>query len=411
MENRVASEDAIATSFLLLRHNLSKNVLPALNNSGHLLAAEAAEEEKGTTSPRKRRKRTSGGGENNPVVRDLKKVYKHILNLMDLHLQLMERCDAALQTLFVDDQQILTLTSGALIALEIESSTSSQSPAHALQIATIRLVTAVFRKFPMHRGSIMDELFPLMLKIPSHKRNMRTFPVRFSSSPGPKRTQELTTALFSEMLANGRQPHYIQMMTALILSIIGSCITRPSFAAPDRSTGNRDDIDSEGDVSKESQPRTKFVSGLRISQSVADMCAIQLLQRCSRKGEDGGASEFRPILVNLVEDLLLILMIPEYPAAQMLLMSCTNVLSRDVLIASQATNTNTDKVVESTYINTAFDTLGRICAAYAKILAAQRQREFPTTTIMVPEDRRLVRCYCKENEWTDTLMVSSCPLH
>jgi cohesin loading factor subunit SCC2 len=235
---------------------------------------------------------------------------------------------------------------------------------------------------------------------------MRTFHVRYTSCPAPQSTQTLNASLFSETLANGHPPHYIQMMTPLLLSLIQSAITRPTFAAPSNPNNNNTQEDGDDDASDgvdKEEPQMQFVSGLRGCQAIADTFALQLLQRCSRKGEDGGASEFRPILVNLVEDLLLVLMVPEYPAAQMVLLSCANVLSRDVINASQDSG---DKVVESTYINTAFDTLGRICSAYAKILAAQRQREFPTTAIQVSGDRKHVRCYCKRNEWTDTLMVS-----
>ena len=416
VEMRVVSEDAIEATFTLLRHHLSKNVIPALNNSGHLLAAQIAEEEKGITSPRsKRRKRSSGGGEgNNAVARELKKIYKYIVSMMDLHLQLMERVEVAVQDLFVDDQHIITVTSGAMAALEIEALVSSQSPAHRLQLATIGLVTAVFRKFPMHRSSIIEDMFPLMLKVPMHKRTMRTFPVPYASCPSPQSTQTLNTTLFSEMLTNGNPPTYIQMMTALLLSLIQSTVARPTFAAPkttNHHNNNNEGGDAEGDngadeAEEEEGPRMQFVSGLRGCQAIADMFAVQLLQRCSRKGEDGGASEFRPILVNLVEDLLLVIMVPEFPAAQMVLLSFANVLSRDLVKTSQVSSTNSDKVVESTYINTAFDTLGRICSAYAKILAAQRQREFRTTAVAVPDERKYVRCYCKRNEWTDTLMVS-----
>ena len=109
------------------------------------------------------------------------------------------------------------------------------------------------------------------------------------------------------------------------------------------------------------------------------MFAVQLLKRCARKGEDGGASEFRPVLQSIIEDLLLVLMIPEYPAAQMLLQSFTIVMGRDVIQASQKMTTTAggggEKEYESTYINTCFDSIGRIASAYAVLAKAKRDKE------------------------------------
>ena len=220
--------------------------------------------------------------------------------------------------------------------------------------------------------------------------------------------------------------HSIQMITAVILAFVQCCVVRPTLSQPQASNGNlasrndgddaRDgDYDDNGTNSGSSPQKnwnkSLLVSGLRGCQAVADFFTNQLLVRCSRKGEDGGASEFRPILTNLMEDLLLVLMIPEYHASQTILLSLTHGLSRDIIIASQAStsssssSSSSDTVVESTYVNTAFDTLGRICAAYAKILAVNRSRELHTTVEVVPEDENVLRCYCKRNDLTSRLMI------
>lgn len=411
VELRVVSEDAIEAAFTLLRHNLSKNIIPALNNSGHLLAAQAKDEAKGISSPRKRRRSATSalGGNATAVVRDLKKVYKPIVDAMHLHLQLMERIELVVHKISLDDQLIVTLTSGALEALEIEAAVASQNrgsnPVYLLQTATISIVTGVFRKFPVHRTSIIEDLFPLMLRIPSHKRTMRIYHVRYTSCPAPQSTRALITSLFSNMLSNGEQPHRIQMFSAMLLSLIQSCVVRPTYESDQQQNNNNNGADAE------QQSPTRFVSGLKDSQAIADMFAIQFLKRCARKGEDGGASEFRPVLSNLIEDLLLVMMIPEYPAAQMLLQSFTIVMSRDVIQASQKMSTTSsggvEKEYESTYINTCFDSIGRIASAYAVLAKAKREKEFTTTITVAPQDsnRKHVRCYCKQNDKTDTLMI------
>jgi cohesin loading factor subunit SCC2 len=389
----VVSEDAVEACFTLLRHNLCKNLVPALNNTGHRLAVQKMEDEAGVSSGRKRTRRSTDGGESNLLVRELKKVYKFVATMVPQQIMLMARIAAAIQVMFLDDQLILTLTSGALDALEIEAAHSTQNPANRLQHATIDLITTAFKKFPAHRSTIIEDLFPLMLRLPASKRTMRACLVQYSSCPSKYSTQTLIASLYSTTLTDGHDPHYIQMITALLLSLIQCCVVRPTFG----STTNEEADKSNNQL---------LVSGLRGCQAVADIFASHMLQRCSRKGEDGGASEFRPILGNFVEDLLLVMMIPEYSAAQMVLLSCIHGLSRDIIIASRATSSSaSDTVVETTYTNTAFDILGRTCAAYAKILRFQRDRELHKTVTVVPEDERHLRCYCKRNSFRDTLMI------
>ena len=392
----IVSEDAVEACFTLLRHNLSKNLVPALNNTGHRQAVqEAVEDTPGASSSvRKRQRRSTDGGESSYLVRELKKVYKWIVITIPRQVALMARIEAAIQVMCLDDQLILTLTSGALDAFEVEAAHSSQNPANRLQHATMELITTVFTKFPAHRSTILEDLFPLMLRLPTSKRTMRACNVQYSSCPSKYSTQSLITSLYSTTLTNGPEPHYIQMITALILSLIQCCVVRPTLGG----TTNEEEVDNSSNQA--------WVSGLRGCQAVADMFASNMLQRCSRKGEDGGASEFRPILGNLVEDLLLVMMIPEYSAAQILLFSFTHGLSRDIILASRASSAGaSDAAVETTYANTAFDILGRICAAYAKILRFQRDRELHRTVTIVPEDERRLHCYCKRNNFTDTLMV------
>jgi hypothetical protein len=74
-----------------------------------------------------------------------------------------------------------------------------------------------------------------------------------------------------------------------------------------------------------------------------------------------------------VDDLLLVLLSPEYPGAAMLLLTLNNVLSNDVIKASSVT-TKSSNSVESTYLSTAFDVLGKISAAAARILATYRAK-------------------------------------
>jgi PHD-finger len=158
---------------------------------------------------------------------------------------------------------------------------------------------------------------------------------------------------------------------------------------------------------EEQQTVGKLQSGLRSSQSVADSFVTQLLKRCSRS-KTGGASEYRPILANMVEDLLLVLMIPEYPAAELLLSAFQRRLNQDLTMASPIFGMkNQQPQPEATYLNAAFDAMGKICAVQARILAAARDKPMHMTTDVPMSNtsrEQDVECHCK-NKRTDVLLI------
>ena len=357
VDRRIVSEDCIEACIALIRQHLSKNIIPAVSHTGHIAACQT-DSEKADPSPPKRQKRSPKKGENKEqrLMRNLKQVYKHILESSDLFLGLVERIDGLVQAVSLDDRMVLTLATAALSTFTVEPASSSQSAearlCHLLHVASISLLTTIFHKYRQHRTIIIEDLFPLMLKLPTSKKSLRTYSVHAETdAPGVAAKR----ALFpSDTDFQGQQ--CIQAITALILSLIQCCVEMPTF---------------ENDGKELSVPK----SGLGHCQWACNMITAQLLQRCARKGEDGGASEYRPILANLVDDMLLLLLSPEYPCAGMLLLTFNRSLSNDMLKASSIVpKTANSPSVEATYLTTAFDVIGKISAASARILAAYKAK-------------------------------------
>jgi cohesin loading factor subunit SCC2 len=85
--------------------------------------------------------------------------------------------------------------------------------------------------------------------------------------------------------------------------------------------------DEENEDEEKPASNTSDTSGLDGCDAVCNQFTSQILQRCYRKGEEGGASEFRPILSNLIDDLLHVRFMIEFPAAEMLLLSLSHRVS------------------------------------------------------------------------------------
>jgi cohesin loading factor subunit SCC2 len=426
VDRRATNEDAIEASITLMRLHLSKSLVPAWNQTGHLLAVKTATldgAKASNTSPSKKRRLNSGGTANGSggggtsvsVAKDLKKVYKHILPTSNLQLLLMERLEQLIRAVSLDDQQILILTSGSLVALEIDScgtaTTASNSdnnsskntpPASQLQLASIALVTAAFAKYPMHRETILEDLFPLLLRLPTGKRSLRGFRVRYASAPSPRGLQHLNSTLLGGLLPNAssEQPHCVQMTTAMVLALVQSCVTRPMYMDTGGTSPGNNDQTMNGDATDEGGTM-RLASGLGSCQAVCDSFVTQLLKRCARKG---GAAEFRPFLTTFVEDLLLVLLIPEYPGAEMLLATFMRRWNQDLTLARAK---NSSQTLEATYVTAVFDVLGKVCAVEARIMAAHRENAMKMTTdVPMSDDGAMnLKCFCGKHK-TDVLLIS-----
>jgi cohesin loading factor subunit SCC2 len=250
----------------------------------------------------------------------------------------------------------------------------------------------------MNRDIILEDMFPIILNLPTSKRSLRIFPIRYASSPSTQ-LEAMNTEWIGPFLSNGSPPHYIQMITALILSLVHSCVVRPSFV---------DGSDSK----EEGTPSTTgpLQSGLRSCVSVADTFVTCFLKRCTKSKGDN-AIEYRAVLLNMVEDLLLLLIIPEYPAAELLLSALQRRLNQDLTLASPVfgSSVNGAASTEASYLHFAFEVLGKMCVVQTRILATARDKPLRPQMADVPmsnssTNEQDVKCHCQSSH-TDVLLV------
>lgn len=360
--------------------NMSKHLAPSLSNTGHVIAS-------GTGKKRK------GFQEGSIPSQDLKKIYKPLTDTMTLQLILMERLKTLVHNLPLDTQQVDRLVSGSLRSLELDCYSSTTCPASSsvqqLQLASVMLLTAVFRRYPAQREAIMEGILSLVPSLPVSKRSLRTFPVSYASATCPSALHDFNCRVVGNLLSH--QSSFIQMVTSLVLSLVQSCVTTPIF-----------DDDPQ-----------KFQSGLRTCQSVSDSFIAHLLRRCTKVNSGASVDSFRTFLSNFTEDLLLVFLVPEYPATKLLLSSIEKFLKMHLSKATRVFG-NEQQAFETTYLNSAFDTLGKICSVKAGILASSRQR--PVTLTLTPpmsldtECNEAVDCHCG-NPRMDVFLVGCDSCH
>ena len=480
------SEDAIESCVSFLRQHLIRNVLPAISHTGHLVAASSVAVASGsadshitprkgkrakqnddgdgdgddgaaaaTTSTKKGRRGSKGTNKAGQLANDLKKVYKPICTTVGLLSVLMERVELLVRTVQLEDQQLMSICSAVLSTMALEPAPAPQGNAalaHVVQIASISLVTAIFRRYPRHRTIIVEDLFPLMLQLPTSKKTMRTYATKNVSK---LRTMELlgaagigsgasgaggALALKSPVPSRRRsssggrssiggggfadEQGHIQMMSALFLHLVQACVAMPVAVAPKLGDEEEEEEEDSGNgtsaangasgAAKDSWDMPRLTSGTAGCEAIVNMFVSGFAKRCAKRGEEGGASEFRPVLTHLVEDMLQVRFDPEFPAADMLLHAFCKKMSQDLLRCSSiGTDRSTRLTAESTYLTTAFSILSMISSSIQANLRCHKESPLvlPQATDIDEDEEELVvektdvKCFCGRTNLTDVFMI------
>lgn len=484
-DRRLINEDIISGIIDLFKNLLLKNIIPAISNqSGYFMYTTAMAKKKkgkqqndtissskGTKTQKKKKntkqkKESSSSSPNNStatllssqIQEELKKIYKPILmQTIGQITVLMERIDSFLSSsgIQLDDSPILSLTFSTLKTFGICDSHNQEK--NIIQMCSLSILQTIFKRYRNHRMIVMEDLFPLLLKIPQNKKQMRSFPVFLGNNKSSNTTMTMM----------------IQPISALILAFVQASVTMPvsllqkdqdeskkKKKAKKRKRKNDDDDDdyNDNDQSNQDNPPQNnaqrkstskneggYSDGLSDAKNVCDFFARNLLARCARKGvslgqmlllfvctkaylhylypsnltfhllcftthnsqEDGGASEFRPILSNLIDDFLQVMLLPEYPGADLVLTFIARHISHSLLSSPKKGK----KGLEPTYISTAMDTLGKICSHTSKCI--QEQKESPMVlkakekeaSSSNPSEPKPQKCFCGRLNLTNTFML------
>jgi len=224
--------------------HIQKHIIPSLSNTGHLGvpipgssigdSEEDGEREahptEAATSPKPaKKKRKTLTPDRNDLSKTMKAVYIPILSTIGLFGTFLERADAFVVANEMDDRLLFTLSAAALSTLSIDASSVVRADTTSLtiitQVSSMNLVVSIFRRYPRHRSIIIEDLFPLMLKLPTSKRSMRTFLVKRCGGSQANDAASAKADTISSFCVGGIG--YIQPICALILLFVQACVTMP----------------------------------------------------------------------------------------------------------------------------------------------------------------------------------------
>ncbi|KAG5443974.1 Nipped-B-like protein B [Clonorchis sinensis] len=314
MPREVYVEDVIERTIQTVRFQLINCIYPEFD-AAYRVENSAKENQ---SSIKSRRARERDVHKPRAIIQLYHKLVELVLNLAKL--VKMQR---------LTDGLILALSSIGVSAFFVENVSE-------LQLAALELVTAIFSQYEPHRKLIIEEILASLARLPSSKRNLRNYRLNTEDS--------------------------IQMLTALALLLVQSVIVLPTpldaKLATSEETSNsasKDVVDPSTSGLTEEQKmddEVLVINSYRNALRTAHTFLLVFLRKSTVKGED----DYRMIFENFVNDLLLAVNKPEWPAAEVMLSLLGS------LLVQQFNNKSLDqsvRVASVDYLGTVASTLRR----------------------------------------------------
>ncbi|XP_064386068.1 nipped-B-like protein isoform X2 [Halichondria panicea] len=296
--NNVLVEESIEQIITVTKYHLENNIYPQFDFVYKMEYKDAA-----VAHTKKRR-----GGAGHSTDRDTLAVYHKLTVVLGDVAHLVESHP-------LTDATILNLTGLGIVPFFVEN-------VSVLQLSALRLVRSIFSRYEKHRDLIIEEIFSSLAKLPTSKRNLRSF-----------------------KLSNGGS---IQMLTALVLQLV-QCLVSPR--------DNSDGTELKGD-----ELDLQLTTGYDLALSIANKFLTKFQKKCTGgKDED----DYRPLFENFVQDLLSTLNLPEWPASEAVLTLLARLLTRTFSVRSN----------EQSLRLTSIDHLGTIAARLRSDVMAGSERD------------------------------------
>ncbi|KAJ1656805.1 Sister chromatid cohesion protein 2 [Dispira simplex] len=171
----------------------------------------------------------------------------------------------------------------------------------AIRLSSLHILRTIFARYPSQRPWILEEVLTSLIKLPTGARNLRQYKL-VDAKP-------------------------IQMVTALVVQLIQSCAQVPPppwvthYAVAQRLKEAEEGLSSTRSaipVADIKEQLNHYKSILDSASSSAGYVVKFLLSRCT-KSKQANEGEYRALLENLMDDILSLLGLPEWPAAELIL--------------------------------------------------------------------------------------------
>ena len=187
------------------------------------------------------------------------------------------------------DTIIITLSSLSVMCFFVEN-------INDLQLEALKILTNIFTRYPKHRQLVLDDILASLVKLHPNKRNSRSY-----------------------KCFNGDS---IQMFSALLLQLIQCEVTIIDHLSLEKIDSNilMNNLELEAANQKQEftfeEKESFLMNTYEDSSQTAKKFLSIFFSKCKTKQAD---SDFRPILENFIQDLLITVNKPEWPVSEIIL--------------------------------------------------------------------------------------------
>ncbi|CAH0477120.1 unnamed protein product [Peronospora belbahrii] len=329
IDRRVLSEDIIDNCFQLLHHIIRRLLLPCIDST-YVTTASAPISKESNRRHLCGRKTSSSSRIN---IRSQKDTRKAIDRVSHVVCEYMDRLATLVLDVTLSDRWILPLSSSMVELFALEHSLYATS----LQQSALAILRSIFLRYKNHRESLLEDIVEVMFKLPTAKRTLRTVKLLNST-------------------------HLVQQISTVVVSLIQACASAFKPKTEDSGAGSLSDsveLLSTPDTATEEKDLQKIdavESILEEAQNYARSFVQKLLKACWKKTEE---RDNRVVLDNFTEDLLVMLVRPEWAGAEDLLEALSSSLA-SILHANILKNA---KNRDSHQSIVALNVIGKICAS------------------------------------------------
>ncbi|KDO23564.1 hypothetical protein SPRG_10759 [Saprolegnia parasitica CBS 223.65] len=234
VDRRLLSEEHIEHCVLLVKHVLQRLIYPALDAATYSVVVSEKERK----------------NEKDKAHAALKKKMEKA-GLVDIVYSFLDSLQELMGCLKLQDSWILQLSNVLMAVFAMDNQQTSIS---TVQLGALRMLRAIFVHYPAHRTLLLEDVFYVLVKLSTSKRNLRTYKV---------------------------DDDYVQVIVVLLATLVQSCIV----------------------LSMDQVHET--------ARSVVQL----LLLKCMKKDDEVNA---RLHFEHFVEDVLVLLSSPDWPVAEVL---------------------------------------------------------------------------------------------
>ncbi|XP_065176245.1 nipped-B-like protein isoform X1 [Sycon ciliatum] len=339
--SNVYQEEHIERLVQMIGHHLTATVFPEFDNyyqlSGH--------KKEGVVVSKMKR-----GRANADPHKDIIPLYNKICELLTCLAQFIEVHK-------LPDALIVLVSSMAISTFFVENVST-------LQLSALHVIRSIFSRYTQHQQVIFSDIFESLSRLPSSKQSLRSY--RLS---GDIR---------------------IQMVTALVLQLVESTVSKPlsvAGAATEKKEVTSMEEEYAGSAAMEER-KLQVSKAFDCSRQSVGTFLSSFLKKCHTKEEN----DFRPLFGNFVQDILVCLYSAEWPAAQIVIDLLLPLLTGAVSKSSEMST----RVV-------ALDHMGSI-AARARKQCMEMDGAEPIQSLVAEIRSKLADSDCDRDEQDDFLL-------